>query len=171
MNVEELYVSSIKKLKVVLPKLVLFLGMIYLVWNIAEYFLIPFVEGINIGEIEVKKVLSLFVIGIVIAFFLSSLYETKKFAESLAGILLFHLGEKSDGIRYRKIRNSLSFLLFSIPFLLFFLTTSNWLENLWPLSLIVFSTGISAWIIFSLFLFSLTITSEIRITEEKKKKK
>ena len=170
-EMEKLYINSVKKLKESLPKLILLLGMVYLTWNLSEAYLIPFLGDTTIGEIRIIKPISLIILGIVVALFVFSMNETRKFSESLAGILLFHLGERSDGMRYVRIKNSSLFLLLSLPVVILFLTMKDWLVEKWSFSSTIFPTLISIWVISSLFLFTLTLTSEIRVEEKEERKK
>jgi len=176
-KVDELYLKSIKELRSALPRLVFFLGIAYIVWVVSTMFLIPLTEGVVIRGVELSKVGSLVVLIAIITLLFFSFWETRKVANSLAGILASYLSaEEVNRIRLKKLRMSFQFLLFPIPTYISFIIFSKVIEQVSSLAKTLIPVGIGIWVVLAFLILAMVVGVEIeevakRFLEKSRKKK
>lgn len=125
-NSEDIYIESAKKLRSSLPKFVMYLSAIVLIWLFGAVLFVPLGKGVFLGDIEVSHIIDLIIIITIIILVFSSFNEIKNIGDAIAGYIAFYVStdyHQIDSIRIKKwkkiLRNLLYVILISIFFLLF----------------------------------------------------
>ncbi len=175
-NLEEIHEIAIKNLKIGLPKIITIIFILFILYffTILTESLIKNIyfeyKDIKIEASKVLTIISLVFILLLIVIFYSEL-EILSF--SLASLIAYYSSnpnEKEETIKAKilKLRNSFRMILFSISALILFFIFKDFLVTLSPnISFFIF-VFLTIWFLFSLLLFSMSISSEIEIFRKRK---
>jgi len=177
-TVEEVYISSAKKLRTSLPKFVIFIGMAYLIWLVGTTFIIPLSMGNLIGAIETIRLDSITILAAVILLIIGSFIEIRSVADAAAGIIVSYVlprNSNAEEVRLRQFRRCLRSIGYVIPFTVSFLIFGDLLRQINPLLNTIIPVIIGVWVVVAAILLAMVMGLEIeesaRIFAEKIEKR
>lgn len=163
-SVEEMYLNSAKKLRASLPKLVVFLGIAYLIWLVGTTFFIPLSNGIFIRAIETAKLESFVIIVAVIVLIFVSFLEVRKVSEACAGLVacyITHRESKIEEVRFRQLRRSLLNIGYLIPVIVAYVIFSDLLSQINVFFVQIILVAIGIWVVVGAILLAMVLGLEI----------
>lgn len=162
-SIEEIYISSAKKLRASFPKFVIFLGLAYSVWLIGTTFFIPLSKGAFIGAVEAARIDSLILLGAVLALLFASFAEIKSVADACAGLVTSYIGHgsKIEEVRLRKVKRTFRITGYIIPTTVSYLIFSNLIEQIYPLLNTIIPIVIAVWVVVASILLAMVLGLEL----------
>jgi formate hydrogenlyase subunit 4 len=134
-NTEDVYLESAKKLRSSLPKFVVYISTITLIWIFSTTLFIPMGTGIKLGDIEVNQIIDLIILITFLVLILASFNEIKNVADAIAGYISFYVStdyHQIDKLRIMKWKKILRTLFYIILVSVFFLFFRGLLEQIHP---------------------------------------
>ncbi|MDI6798926.1 MAG: hypothetical protein QMD12_02960 [Candidatus Aenigmarchaeota archaeon] len=162
-SIEEIYISSAKKLRAGFPKFVIFLGLAYLVWLIGTTFFIPLGRGAFIGAVEASRIDSLILLGAVLALLFASFVEMKNVADACAGLVTSYIGHESEieEVRLKKVKRTFNITGYILPTTVSYLIFNNLIEQINPMLNTIIPIVIAIWVVIASILLALVLGSEL----------
>lgn len=163
-DIQELYISSARKLRSSLPRFVIFLGLPLIVWLLSTNFLFTLSRGIFIGSVEAVRLDFVVVLTAVVVLILASFIEIGHVADACAGLLVSYIlneDDEFDEVRLRKMKRSFRTTFFIAPFLVAFLMFNDYLGKIYPLITTVIPIVIVVWVVIAAVLMSMVMSGEV----------
>ena len=163
-SVEDLYISSAKKLRANFPKFVVFLGMAYVIWLIGTNFFIPLNRGQFLGAIEASRLDSIVVLAAVVALLFASFIEIGYVSDGIAGMIvafILHGSTAVDELRLRKMKRTLRTVFYIFPIIVTFLILGDLLQQVSPLIGTVWPIVVVIWTVIGAVMLTIVLGSEV----------
>jgi hypothetical protein len=163
-NIEEVYIESAKKLRVSLPKFVILVSSVALIWLFGTALLIPVGKGIFVSNIEVSEVVNLIVVVTIFILIIASFREIKNVADALAGFVIYFVGSERDSTvltRLKRLQKSFRNMAYVILVSLFFLLFRQLLDKIHEALAGVVWIVVVLWAIVSIISVIMAMSTEI----------